>query len=61
MAEIYDYETGESITVGLQGCTVSDEALQAARRIAVDRDAPVVLDDDDGEWGVYPDGSIEAL
>ena len=39
MAELYDYETGNKITVGLQGCNVCDEALQMAQRIASERDS----------------------
>lgn len=61
MATIYHYETGNEITAGLQGCTVCDEAIQAARRIAEDRDEPVELHDDDGEWLVHPDGECERL
>lgn len=54
MAAIYDYETGDEITVGLQGCDVCDEAIQAAQRIADDRGEDVHLVDDDGEWIVHP-------
>ena len=61
MAEIYDYETGDAITVGLQGSRVCDEAIQAARRIAADRNEPVELHDDDGVWLVHPDGDCERI
>lgn len=57
MAAIYDYETGDEITVGLQGCNVCDEAIQAAQRIADDRGEPVELIDDDGRWLVHPEDS----
>jgi len=61
MAALYDYETGEEITNGLQGCNVCDEAIQTAERAADERDEPVHLHDDDGEWLVYPriDGKRE--
>lgn len=59
MAAIYTL-AGDQITVGLQGCDICDEAIQAAARIADRRGEPVQLSDDDGEWLVYPaaeDGS----
>ncbi len=62
MAAIYDYETGDEITVGLQGSDECDEAIRAARRIADERGEPVELHDDDGRWLVHPageDGSHE--
>ena len=46
MASIYDYQTAHDIAVGLQGSAVCDEAIQAARASATDRDEPVVLEDD---------------
>lgn len=58
MASILNYQTGEYITQGLQGCTTCDAAIQAAKRIAADTQQPIVLDDDDGQWIVYPDRSI---
>lgn len=58
MASIYDYHNGYTITEGLQGSSVCDEAITAARRIAADREEPVLLEDDDGEWIVHPDGTI---
>lgn len=58
MAEIYDLENGDEITVGLQGSDVCDEAIRAARNIAADRNETVQLVDDDGTWDVYPDGKI---
>jgi hypothetical protein len=54
MATIYDYETGYSLTEGLQGCTVCDEAIQAAERFADEREESVELHDDDGRWLVHP-------
>ena len=58
MAEIYTMN-GEEITVGLQGLTVCDEAIQAAKRIAADRGECVRLEDDGDLLDVYPDGTIE--
>lgn len=49
MASIYDYATGGEITVGLQGCTVCDEAIQVAEQTADQLGRPVHLVDDDGE------------
>ena len=59
MATIYDIETAEYISEGLQGSDVCDEAIRAARLIAKERDRPVVLDDDDGVWIVDPSGLCE--
>lgn len=56
MAAIYDYETGGTLTEGLQGSQVCDEAVQIARRMAASRGVPVLLVDDDGDWVVMPDG-----
>lgn len=53
MAAIYTLD-GNELTAGLQGCTVSDEAIQAAERIADDLSSDVHLVDDDGEWIVHP-------
>ncbi len=58
MAEIYS-QNAEEITVGLQGSQVCDEAIQAAKGIAADRGESVRLEDDDGNWDVYPDGTVE--
>lgn len=55
MATIYSSD-GYEITAGLQGCSVCDEAIQAAYRIAEDRDEEVILEDDDGTWAITPDG-----
>lgn len=60
MAAIYDLD-GTALTEGLQGCETCDEALQVARRMAAKRGEAVHLDDDDGEWLVYPDGSVEEV
>ena len=58
MASIYN-NSGETITLGLNGCNVSDETLQIARRQAAEREEAVILNDDDGEWVVNPDGSTQ--
>lgn len=57
IAEILDSD-GYYITEGLQGCSVCDDALRMARREAKERDEPVFLADDDGNWEVDPDGSV---
>lgn len=54
MAWIENYETGEEITAGLQGCKVCDEAAIAARSISENLQITVVLHDDDGAWLVVP-------
>lgn len=61
MAEIYSYEEGYVIAVGLQGSDVCDDAIDTARRIAADRDERVELHDDDGVWIVSPDGSCDLV
>ena len=61
MATIYDAETAVTITGGFQGCTVCDEAIQAAKRIAAEREEDVILDDDDGYWLVDSDGDVRAI
>lgn len=53
MAAIYTLD-GNELCAGLQGCKVSDEATQAAERIADDLNSDVHLVDDDGEWIVHP-------
>lgn len=58
MANIYSMNA-EYLTEGMQGCTVCDEAIQAAKMIANERDEDVMLEDDDGNWIVHPDGSRE--
>lgn len=50
---------GDILADGLQGSMVCDEAINAALRIAIDRDEAVVLYDDDGVWIVGPDGLAE--
>ena len=57
MAAIYDYKTGNTITEGLQGCNTCDQAINMAIEMAAERGVPVVLEDDDGNWLVKPDGS----
>lgn len=54
MAKVVDYETGEVLADGLQGCDSSDEAMQVAERLADDLAAHVELVDDDGHWLVHP-------
>jgi hypothetical protein len=61
MAAIYNYQTADTITSGLQGSKVCDEARQAARRMAAERGETVVLEDDDGNWAISPDGGAEKL
>lgn len=61
MAAIYDYKNGHLITGGLQGCKVCDEAVQSAIWIAEHRNQPVHLEDDDGDWVVYPDGTMDQI
>jgi len=60
MAAIYTLD-GNELTAGLQGCNVSDEAIQAAERHADNLGTDVHLVDDDGEWIVHPavDGKRE--
>ncbi len=60
MASIYN-TNGEYITQGLQGSSVCDEALIAAREIAAAHNEDVVLKDDDGYWLVSPDGEVTAV
>lgn len=57
MAAIYDLH-GNTITGGLQGSEVCDEAIQAAKGLAAERGEAVHLNDDDGDWLVHPDGSV---
>ena len=54
VASIYT-RNGDEIATGLAPCTVSDEAVRAARRIAAQRREAVVLDDADGSWLIPPD------
>lgn len=56
MARVYSHD-GYIAADGLHGCTVCDEAIQTARRIADEWDEPVELEDDDGNWWVYPIGA----
>lgn len=53
MAAIYTLE-GNELCAGLQGCNVSNEAIQAAERHADNLGTDVHLVDDDGEWIVHP-------
>lgn len=61
MAAIYHFQTAETLSAGLQGSNHCDEARRAARNIAAQRQETVVLEDDDGNWAVAPDGSRERL
>jgi len=56
MAAIYDAD-GYTITDGLQGCNVCNEAIRAAQVCADERGEAVTLSDDDGEWLVHPKGT----
>ena len=51
MAAIFDAD-GHTITEGLQGCSVCDEASNLAKEIAKERGTMIFLNDDDGEWSV---------
>ncbi len=55
MAAIYSMD-GNTITEGLQGCDICDEAIDMAMRMAKEFGEPVLLDDDDGEWIVPVEG-----
>jgi hypothetical protein len=61
MATIYDAETTNIITEGLQGSDVCNEAINAAKRYAKDRGEDVILDDDDGYWLVSPEGGVREI
>lgn len=61
MSSIYTYETGETLCEGLQGSNVCDQAIQTAKELAAEREEEVVLEDDDGNWLVDPDGSCTSL
>lgn len=56
MASIYNWQTGDTITDGLQGSRRCDEAINLAREMAAEFGEPVVLSDDDGAWMVPPAG-----
>jgi hypothetical protein len=58
MASVYDLATGHTITEGLQGCRVCDQAIQVAADLAKIHNKTVILDDDDGEWLVGPRGRV---
>lgn len=60
MAAIYDGST-KPICVGLASLQQCDEAMHIAKREAIDRDEPVLLDDDGDKWWVYPDGEVESV
>ncbi len=55
MATIYD-SNGNTLSEGLQGSDVCDEAINLARQLANERGEAVTLEDDDGEWEIEPDG-----
>ena len=59
MAAIYSYMDDEPLAEGLQGSDVCDEALDMALDLAEEYSEPVLLVDDDGEWIVHPDGTVE--
>lgn len=56
MAAIYDIETGNTLTEGLQGCKTCEEAIQHAKQFADESGRSVQLSDDDGDWEVFPAG-----
>ena len=58
MAEIYDYATGQEMSMGLQGCDICDEAIQTAVRLAKSDSRTVELHDDDGVWRITPSGAV---
>lgn len=58
MANIYSID-GMYLAEGMQGSSVCDEAWLAAKSIAAERDEDVMLEDDDGNWIIHPDGSRE--
>lgn len=58
-ASIYTVD-GNELSAGMQTCRHCDEARQAARETARERQESVVLLDADGDWLVHPDGSTEA-
>jgi len=60
VASIYN-EDGYTITTGLQPSRYCDEALITARAVAAERCEPVILEDDDGDWIVSPDGSVDEV
>lgn len=55
MAAVYDIDTGNELTTGLQGCNVCDKAIQVAQGLADSMGRDVHLVDDDGEWAVHPE------
>jgi hypothetical protein len=58
MATIYNGSM-EKVCVGLPSLERCDEAMHIARREAIDRKKPVLLDDNGDQWWVYPDGYVE--
>ena len=60
MATIYDGST-KAVCVGLPSLRQCDEAMHLAKREAIDRQEPVMLDDDGDQWWVYPDGEVDAV
>lgn len=58
MASIYDLDSGQAITAGLQGSSVCNEAINVAKNIAKERRRTVLLEDDDGDWLVGPSGRV---
>ncbi len=58
MAHILDRQ-GDFITEGLQSCTVCDDAINLALKLAAKRNESVFLVDEDGNWQVHPNGHID--
>jgi hypothetical protein len=60
MATIYNGNM-EKVCIGLPSLERCDEAMHIARREAIDRQEPVLLDDNGDQWWVYPDGDVDAV
>ena len=61
MASLFDLLSGHTITEGLQGSDICNDALRTARAIAKETKRSVLLDDDDCEWIVGPRGGIRKM
>ena len=61
MAAIYDYQTADTLSDGLQGSKVCDEARRTAQKKAAELGKAVVLEDDDGCWLINTKGDVLPL
>jgi len=61
MASLFDLRSGHTITEGLQGSSVCNDALRIARARAKESKRSVLLEDDDGDWIVGPRGGIRKM